>query len=45
MRFINNYHVNKEHKMKGELSLDENRITEKLINKKQAKKSFYNEYV
>ena len=44
MRFINNY-INKEHRMKGELSLDEIRDAEKLIIKNMQRKVFYNEYV
>ena len=45
MRFISNCHVNKEHRMKGELSLYEIRDTEKLIIKNIQREVFYNEYV
>ena len=40
MRFISNCHVNKEHRMKGELSLDEIRDTEKLIIKNMQREVF-----
>ena len=45
MRFISNCHVNKEHRMKGELSLDEIRDTKKLIIKNMQREVFYNEYI
>ena len=45
MRFINNCHINKEHRMKGELSLDKIRDAEKLIIKNMQREVFYNEYV
>ena len=45
MRFISNCHVNKEYRMKGELSLDEIRDTKKLIIKNMQREVFYNEYV
>ena len=40
VRFINNCYVNKEHRMKGELSLDEIRDAEKLIIKTCKEKFF-----
>ena len=44
MRLINNF-INKEHRMKGELSLDEIRDAEKLIIKNMQREVFCNEYV
>ena len=44
MRFINNCHINKEHRVKGELSLDEIRDAKKLIIKNMQREVFY-EYV